>query len=209
MTRLLIVLALASCQQVKTNNPVKELEPMVDSMERAMAPGEKKHYLDAIYRNYINQELLAYLEKTHPAWSVPNQNRWYPRLFDKYRTNNSLVNFISGDFDCTGSKDYALIVDKGKGGLAAVAFLGDGSSFKTVELTDITPLGEGKIEFVLTLYKPGKYNIIDPDLDPSDPKHITFRCNSVGIGVFEELYEGGDQVYYWTGNELQSCLIDR
>jgi hypothetical protein len=96
---------------------------------------EKMYSLDEIYEKYLSKELLSYMEKTHPAWSVPNEHMWYPQLFNKYKTDSSLVNYVSGDFDCNGKKDYALIVDNGKNGLAAVAFLGVGNGFKTVELT--------------------------------------------------------------------------
>jgi hypothetical protein len=66
-----------------------------------------------------------------------------------------------------------------------------------------------KIEFDLTLYKPGRYHIADPDLEPSDPKMVNFKCNAVGIGMFKELYEGGDDVYYWEQDHLRSCVIEK
>lgn len=169
---------------------------------------EKRYSLDEIYQTYISEELLSYIEKKHPTWSVPNENMWYPKLFSKYKTGSSLVNYLSGDFDCNGKKDQALIVDKGKNILSAVAFLKIDNSFKTVELTEIGPAGE-KIEFVLTLYKPGHYKIVDPDLSPSDPKIVNFKCNGVGIGKFNELYEGGRDVFYWDQNQLRSCLIEQ
>jgi hypothetical protein len=172
-------------------------------------PAEKKYSLDEIYQKYISEELLSFIEKTHPTWSVPNQNLWYPQLFNKYKTSSSLVDYIRGDFDCNGKMDHALIVDKGKDGLAAVAFLRIDSSFKIVELTQLTPHEGEKIDFVLTLYKPGRYDIEDPDLGPSDPKYVNLACSSVGIGLFKELYEGGNDVYYWERNQLRSCVIEK
>jgi hypothetical protein len=206
---LFFLLALISCQPNETGNNIEPMGAVVDSVNgKSQLANEKKFSLDEIHRQFIVPELLSYLERTHPTWSVPDQNKWYPQLFNKYKTKIALVSYVSGNFDCTGKTDYALIVDKGNNTLAAVAFLGNDSSFKTVELTDL-PRGEGeKIDFALTLYKPGKYTIADPDLKPSDSRRVTFNCNGVGIGTFKELYEGGDQVYYWDKKNLLSCVIE-
>ena len=163
--------------------------------------------MDELYQQIMNRQLQIYLLNNHPKWSVPNQNKWYPKLFNKYKTKTSLVNYLSGDFDCSGTADYALLLDKGDGHLAVVAFLSISDSFKTVELTE-WPEEEGdKINWQLTLFKPGKYNTDDPDTEPKD-RHVNFKCPAIGIGSFEELYEGGRDVYYWEGGELRSCFID-
>lgn len=211
MLRLLaiLILCLASCQQlVRTHESPALKNEAVDSLNIPMTPViEEKLSLDEIYQKYVSKELQSYLEKEHPTWSVPNENRWYPKLFNKYKTDSSLVNYISGDFDCNGKRDEIMIVDKGKNVLSVVAFLRVNDSFKTVELTEIGSPGE-KIEFVLTLYKPGRYNIVDPDLSPSDSKIANFTCNGAGIGKFKELYDGGNDVFYWNQNQLRSCLIE-
>ena len=100
-------------------------------------------------------------------------------------------------------------MDKGRNGLAAVAFLRVDDDFKTIELTEITWREGEKIDFVLSLYQPGYYAITDPDLGPSDQRHVNLTCSSVGIGLFKELYDGGDDVYYWEGNQLRSCVIEK
>ncbi|MGV3588716.1 MAG: hypothetical protein ACO1OF_17055 [Adhaeribacter sp.] len=192
----------------KTNESPLLKNDVVEPMNSPLVEVAQKRYsLDEIYQKYISTELLLYIEKKHPTWSIPNENMWYPQLFNKYKTDSSLVNYITGDFDCNGKKDQALIVDKGKNSLSAVIFLKVGNSFETVKLTEIGAADE-KIEFVLTLYKPGRYNIIDPDLSPSDLNTVDFKCNGVGIGKFKELYEGGNDVFYWNRNQLQSCLIE-
>ncbi len=99
------------------------------------------------------------------------------------------------------------MLDKGDGRLAAVAFLSKSDSFKTVELTELPEDEKDKINWQLALFKPGKYNTADPDLDPKD-RHVNFKCPAIGIGYFKELYEGGRDVYYWDNGELRSCLID-
>lgn len=118
------------------------------------------------------------------------------------------MHYVTEDFDCNGSKDYALILDKGNNTLAAVEFLWEGSSFRIQELTEFPyPKGE-RIEFLLNLYKPGRYDTEDPDLEPEN-RRVIIRCPAVGIGLFRELYEGGRDVYYWENNELRSCLIEK
>lgn len=211
MTRLLgfLFFGLTSCQQFEKTNESQPRNNMDSVNTTQSSSAEKKYSLDEIYLRYINQELLSYMEKAHPTWSVPNQNMWYPQLFNKYKTSSSLVNYVRGDFDCNGKTDHALIVDKGRNDLAVVAFLGTDSNFKTVELTDITPIGGVKIDFHLTAYKPGRYAITDPDLEPSDNKYVILKCSSVGIGSFKELYEGGDDVFYWEQGHLRSCVIEK
>jgi hypothetical protein len=206
----ILFLGLASCQQLEKTKESPKLEiDAGDSMNSyTTIVDDKKYSLDEIYQKYVSNELLSYIKKTHPSWSLPNENRWHPRLFNKYKTDSSLVNYVRGDFDCNGKKDCALILDKGKNGLSAVAFLRVDNSFKTVELTELGVPGE-KIEFVLTLYKPGCHHIEDPDLSASDPKIVSFKCNGVGIGKFKELYDGGNDVYYWDQNQLRSCLIEK
>jgi hypothetical protein len=217
----IIFLVVMSCQQPeKTNEQSSIKSRSTDSANSEAKDGgqmtpnvskqsdEKQYSLDQMYNRYISEELLSYINKSHPTWSVPNQNLWYPQLFDKYKTSNSLVNYIQGDFDCNGKTDYALIVDKGKNILSAVAFLRFNDRYKTVELTELGNAGE-KIAFRLKLYKAGHYDIADPDLDPSDPKFVNLKCSGVGIGHFKELYEGGDDVYYWEKGELRSCVIEK
>ncbi len=212
MTRLIIIpgLILVSCQLEKKGKHGSIKRDVVDSVITVMGKTPEKIYgLDEIYLRYISKELLSHIEKEHPTWSVPGQNLWYPRLFNKYKTNSSLVNFNQGDFDCNGKTDYALILYKGKNQFAAVAFLRMDAGFKTVELTEIRSPECEKFDFALTLYKPGRYDIADPDLGPSDAKYVNLACSGVGVGMFKELYEGGDDVYYWEGDQLRSCVIEK
>jgi hypothetical protein len=209
LTILFLFLGLTSCLQTEKKYEVRDLKNTLDSVDMALTtPSGKNYSLDDIYQKYIPSELLSYIEISQPTWSVPGQNMWYPQLFNKYQTDSSLVNYVSGDFDCNGKRDYALIMDKGMNHLAAIAFLRVDNGFKTVELTELLHSEGQKIDFVLSLYKPGRYDIVDPDLLPSDPNYVNLKGNSVGIGLFNELYEGGADVYYWDEGQLRSCVID-
>lgn len=201
---------LVACRQFKTDdNSVIKDTANIEKLSSFTKKESPTYSMDDIYQTYINPQLQDYLKKKHPTWSVPDRSKWYPQLFNKYKTDRSLVNYISEDFDCNGKKDYALLLDKGGGVLAVVAFLSTGTSFTTVELTENINYGghaAEKIEFALTLYKPGKYNTSDPDI-AIEARHINLKCYAIGIGLFEELFEGYNDVFYWDKKELKSCLI--
>jgi hypothetical protein len=208
----------SSCQEAKNKSSVALSQDPTDTMKMDNGlPWEKYFGINDFNRKFINKELLLYLKEKHSNWSIPNQFQWYPQLFARYKTDSSLVSYISGDFDCNGQKDYALIVEKENGVPAVVSFLRMDSTFKTVELGNIsktmTPTvstdisQRDKYEVMLTLYKPGRYDIIDPDLGPSNPTFVKLKCNAVGITPFRELYEEGSEVIYWENNKLRSCII--
>jgi hypothetical protein len=115
------------------------------------------------------------------------------------------VGYIGGDFDCNGQKDYALIVEKENSVPAVVSFLRINNSFKTVELTEMKK--QDNYEVMLTLFTPGKYRMIDPDLKASDPTTVHLKCSAIGITPFKELYEEPSEVFYWENNELRSCML--
>ena len=204
----ILLLVFLSCREPKTrgNDSVGIDSAEMTNVTALLKSDGPTFSMDEIYQKFINQQLQEYLKKKHPKWSVPSQNKWYPKLFDKYKTDSALVNYLSGDFDCNGTKDCALLLDKGNRRLAAVAFLSNSDSFRTVELTELSDEGD-KINWRLTLFRPGKYNTADPDVDSND-RYVTFKCPAIGIGYFKELYEGGRDVYYWDNRELRSCLID-
>ena len=207
---MLLTLYLLACGENKTSTTDTIIDSsVVDtvlSTTNNKVP-QKRYSLDEIYLKYINPQLLDYLENNHSAWSIPGQNMWHPQLFKKYTKDSSLVNYVSGDFNCDGLKDYALLLDKGNNMLSAVAFLKQGSSFKTQELTEFPYRSFDRIEDHLVIYEAGTYNISDPDIEPKD-RRVKLTCTAVGIGLFKELYEGGKDVYYWQGQHLQSCIIE-
>lgn len=205
----ILILALASCSGDGTTVDSNKIGDsiFVDSLESLLKSDGTTYSMDEFYEHYLDEDLQVYLLKTHPLWSIPSRNKWYPRLFDKYKTDTSLVNYISADFDCNGEKDHALLLDKGKGVLGVVAFLSKGNSFSTVQLTENGNREGEKIEFALTLFSPGRYDTDDPDIEPG-LRHVTLQCYGIGIGLFKELYDGGNDVYYWEKNELRSCLIE-
>ncbi|HEU4901855.1 MAG TPA: hypothetical protein VFT06_03660 [Flavisolibacter sp.] len=204
------VVVLTSCRQAdnsteKENSQDTLAMPM---MEPSDSFNEKKDVVDDVHAKFLDSKLVDYLQKEHPNWTVPNEYEWYPELFKKYMSDSALVSTVSGDFDGNGNKDCALLIDQGNGKLAAVAFLYDGLRYRTQQLTEITAIETDKIVSRLILYKPGRYTISDPDLAPGDNRTIDFKHPAIGVGLFKELYEGGDDVFYWNNNQLKSCFIE-
>ena len=89
----ILLLGLTSCQQFeKTEESPPFKKDVVDSMNSPITSvAERMYSLDEIYKKYLSVELLSYIEKTRPTWSVPNEHMWYPQLFNKYKTESSLV----------------------------------------------------------------------------------------------------------------------
>ncbi len=163
--------------------------------------------MDAVYEKYIPKNLQDYIIKNYPQWSIPERYRWHPNLFDKYRAERSAAPIISDDFNCDGKKDYAVLMDKQKKGLAVMLFLANEQSFTSQVLTENLVHDVPKIEYVLSVVKPGLYKTIDPDMEgPS--QSVRLLCAGIGIGLFKELYDGGKDVYYIANGELRSCLIE-
>jgi hypothetical protein len=207
---IIFIVGLASCIEVDNNVDNKNTKDTLSEqiMKAVDSSDGRKYSMDDVYQKYLPATLINYIQKEHPTWSFPNENMWYPQLFKKYKTDSTLVNCISGDFDGNRNKDWALIIDQGNGILSAVAFLYEGSTYKAVQLTQIPDAGKEKIDYVLTLYKSGQYAISDPDLSPTDPNIVNLKYPAIGIGHFKELYEGGNDVFYWDEKKLKSCLIE-
>jgi hypothetical protein len=106
---------------------------------------------------------------------------------------------VSGDFDCNGTKDYALLLKKSNGVLGVYAFLSTGSSFKSFEFMDLGKDAGEQIEIGLELLPPGEYNHIDADSD-EDPPPLKIKCNSVQVLNFERAAE----TFYWEKGKLKS-----
>jgi hypothetical protein len=205
------IVVIISCRQAGNTAEKENLQDTVlpAMWESSDSLNEKKYIVDDVHAKFLDSKLVDYIQKEHPDWTVPNEIEWYPELFKKYMNDSALVSTVSGDFDGNGNKDCALLIDQGNGKLAAVAFLYDGLRYRTQQLTEITAIETDKIVSRLILYKPGRYTISDPDLAPGDNRTIHFKHPAIGVGLFKELYEGGDDVYYWDNNELKSCFIDK
>ena len=145
--------------------------------------------LDAVYENYLPQNLKEYISTNYPEWSLPERYRWHPNLFKKYMRDTTLAPIVSGDFNCDGKKDYALLMDRNKKGLTLMLFLAHEQSFLGQILTQNLVHEVPKIEYVLSVVAPGVYKTIDPDRE-AETQSVRLQCTSIGIGLFKELYDG-------------------
>jgi len=220
---LIAVALFSSCRESRRTSasPVKSAptfqtspdSALMDSLERisnTFTKEDRKRYpLEEVYREYVDSALLDYLAKNHPTWSIPGNNMWYPELFKKYKTEGSLVNYVPADFNGDGLKDYALLLHQEKDTFRVVAFLRDGNSFKTEELSRIIHQSDRgydshyginskrrRMEWHIRIFKPGKYNITDVDIEVEDRRTV-LTLPGIGVGLFQELYDGSMNVHCW------------
>lgn len=92
-----IIVGFFSCKQQTSTGNISLLKDTVlfEKMADGIESDGPAYSLDEMYQQYLNEELHEFLKKEHPIWSVPNKNKWYPGLFQKYKTEYSLVNYNS------------------------------------------------------------------------------------------------------------------
>ncbi|HEX8332100.1 MAG TPA: hypothetical protein VF622_05730 [Segetibacter sp.] len=200
----LLVFGFFSCGQDVSTADNKTIDDTTENANKQSVSNtspsvNSDRYSSGIFEQYIDPQLKAYLDNTFKGWTLPAPNRWDTVWFNQYKSDSTLVNYISGDFDCNGMKDYALLFKKANGVLAAYAFLSTDNLFKAAELVDLGKDEGEHIEIGLELLPPGKYNHIDPVSD-EDPPPVTIKCNSVQVLNFERAAE----TFYWEKGKFKS-----
>jgi len=200
----LLIFGLFSCGQAVSTSDDKTIDDTTGNAKRQSVsntnPSIKSDQYSSInYEQYIEPQLKVYLDKTFKGWTLPTPNRWDTVWFKQYKSDSTLVNYVSGDFDCNGTKDYVLLLKKSNGVLGVYAFLSTGSSFKSFEFMDLGKDAGEQIEIGLELLPPGEYNHIDADSD-EDPPPLKIKCNSVQVLNFERAAE----TFYWEKGKLKS-----
>src|SRR3982751_3466374 len=135
----LLVLGLFSCGQAVTTADTKTIDTIQTAKNTSTSgAGTSKNdqYSSNIYEQYIDPQLKNYLNKEFKGWTLPAPNRWDTVWLNQYKSDSTLVNYISGDFDCNQQMDFALLFQKVNGDIVACAFLSSGNSFKATQLID-------------------------------------------------------------------------
>jgi hypothetical protein len=205
----LILLALLSCKQQTTTGATKIIGDTKTPGDTSPVPAKTssgRGMIDTFdqrsnntYQRYIDQRLKSYLDTASGGWALPAPNRWDTVWFNLYHEDSSLVNYVSGDFDCNGIKDYALILKKANGTIGAYAFLSMGSTFKSEEIIEFGKDTGQQIDIGLDLLPPGTYHYIEPDSE-KEPPPIKLKCNSIQVMYFERAAE----TYYWEKGKFKS-----
>jgi hypothetical protein len=201
----LLILGLISCGRAERSSSRRSDYHTAQSGEESRI--RKKNSADSvdkydtsIYERYLATELKEYLNNQYKGWTFPAPNRWDTVWFNQYKTDTSLLSYVSGDFDCNERKDYAIIFKKADGFIAAYAFLSRGNYFLPVELMNFGKDEGEQIEIGLEVLPPGVYNYIDADNDEDVLPHVKIKCNSVQILNFERAAE----TFYWEKGKLKS-----
>jgi hypothetical protein len=151
----------------------------------------------AIYSRYLSTALMHYVDISLPDWRLPDPSAWEKYWFDEYKRDKSLVNFISGDFNCDGTIDHALILTNAKGDIGAWAFLAKDSSFEKTKLDQFeslsNPIGAG-----LQILEKGEHGYIGADGEPAKP--VKVNCEGVTVIFFEKAARS----YYWEKGKVKA-----
>ncbi|MBO9681467.1 MAG: hypothetical protein J7502_02135, partial [Flavisolibacter sp.] len=202
----LLIFGLVSCGQAVSTADSKTiddtagtaLEPSISNTSSSVN-GDK--YSRSIYELYIDPQLKTYLDKAFKGWTLPAPNRWDTVWFNQYKSDSTLVNYLSTDFDCNKKRDYALLFKNASGVIVAYAFLSTGDTFNAVELMDFGKDTGEQIEVGLELLPPGDYNHIDPE-NEENPPPVKIKCSGIQVLNFER----AAKTFYWEKGKLKSII---
>lgn len=207
----IIALLLLSCSDSRTQT-TKEKTIKVDSPTVAPSSDylpdsaemlqklQNYVYDTTIYDQYLPADVKNFLFTHLPEWKLPHPGEWDALWFQTYKTPNSLVNFISGDFNCDGEKDYALLLtNKVDASLAAWIIQSGPDGYTGIKLEDYDKQ-ENHIQLGLELIPPGSLNYMD--LDSDEEQVLKLECSAVQVSYFEK----GATTYYWNKDQYSSVV---
>jgi hypothetical protein len=200
----LLIFGLLSCRQSTTTGNAKAIDNssqivLVSAGSSNGISQKGDNDSSKIYDKYIDRGLRAYMDTAFTDWTLPPTNRWDTVYFNLYQGDSSLVNYVSGDFDCNGMKDFVLVLQKRTGVLGVYAFLSTGSSFKPAEIMDLGKDTGEQIAIGLDLLPPGNYQYLEPGSEVEAPP-IKIRCNGIRVLHFENTAE----TFYWEKGKFKS-----
>lgn len=132
-----------------------------------------------VYKEYIPPKLSVFLSEKMPGWKIPAPDKWDKNDFNEFKTANSLVNFVSGDFNCDERIDYALILADERNQAAIWAFFGEKNGFKKIKVEDAGDFSE-RVGFGLSILEPGEHG------GEWNPKPVKIKCQAIEEVIFEK-----------------------
>lgn len=189
-----------SKQEFTTNKPSASVQQSILAPDSAAMLQKLQAYVfdSTIYDQYLPAHLKSYLSANLQGWELPDPAEWDALWFQTYKSTNSLVNFISGDFNCDAQKDYALLLSNKRDSSLAVWIVHSGNNgFKGIKLDEYgNP--DNHIQLGLELVEAGDLNYIDPDVD--EPKSIKLEYPAIQVVYFEK----AATTYYWDKDKYSS-----
>lgn len=126
-----------------------------------------------------------------------NPDNWDILWFQEYRTENGLVNYISGDFNCDTKQDYALLLANANNELAVWVIQSNNDDYQFEKIHVLgqihTPVSLG-----IELIPKGKLDYINLDVEES--KTINLNCPGIQIAHFER----AAVTYFWNNGKFES-----
>lgn len=155
-------------------------------------------YDSTIYDTYLPAGVKTYLATHLQDWQLPLPEQWDALWFQSYKKPDALINLTSGDFNCDGQKDYALLLSHKKDStIGAWIIQSAGAGYNAIKLETLEK-PEDHIQLGLELIEEGGLNYIAPDSD--DTPSLKLVCPAVQVTYFEK----GATTYYWNKGEYNS-----
>lgn len=208
---IIFLFGLLSCTNRKHKSEVKEkvkkdTSIVIQSPEKMTGNRESPDSFPSfdydlkVYDEYLPAHLKSYINKNLPQWKLPDPSEWDNLWFQSYKSPNSLVNYIRGDFNCDQKEDYGLLLSDKTNSIAAWIIHSDENGYSGVKLEDIGTF-DNHIQVGLELVEAGDLNYIDPDIE-DEPKPIRLKCPAVQVVYFEK----GAATYYWDNGKYNSVI---
>ena len=190
--KILIILFACFLFSCNNTNDTKTIEEKKDS---TITTDSTATSAVLVYTRYVPVELLAHLSKSLPAWKIPDPSSWEKHWWDQYKTDSTLVNYLYGDFNCDGNKDYSMVLTDSKNNIGAWAFLAKGGTFENVKLDEFENIS-GIIGCGLIPLSAGKHG----DLNVED---LNYRVDVKCPGITVIFFEKAARSYYFENGKLK------
>ena len=176
------ILIVVTCFLISCNNSKNEPNTTEIKKDSVITTDSTEPAAVLIYTRYVPVNLLQHLSASLPEWSIPDPSAWEKRWWDYYKTNVTLVNYMPGDFNCDGAKDYAMVLTNRNNNVAAWAFLAKGNSFENKKLDEFQNIS-GQIGCGLMPLHAGKHG----DLNNEDVNYrVDVKCPGITLVFFEK-----------------------
>jgi hypothetical protein len=154
---------------------------------------------NSVYRKYITRQVQTLLIDMLPGWQLPKPMAWDTIWFHKYKSETSLINYASADFNGDHRPDYAFILQNKKKGFAAWVLQSEGETYRPIRLTQ-TYKAVKSIEMGLAITPPGKIHYINNVSGNTETKLLQHP------GITTVWFETSSETFYWENGRYASAI---
>ncbi len=142
---------------------------------------------EPLSKKLIPNNVSEYIKTKLSGWQIATPESWDDSSFNKYRSDSSQINYISGDFNCDKKIDYALILKDSADNFSAFTILSFDDNYYHQELENNGNTKSGKLDFGLVLLPPGA-------IEHSEGPPTITECAAI-----QKIYtnRGSKKIYYW------------